>query len=278
MLVIAQESADTRYLHKALSEAAHSLECVSDTRDAQFIASSERFDAVILHMSAAGSMDGLIGAAHGLARHVQGATFVVIADLPDSSARAALLWVGVDACFARQFSFMELHERIQRLCALREKRRDEMAEARLPEASAVVSPTPASDAPRLDTHARAIVRGAHRMALTRQEFLLLECLMRGRDTAIGRADITRYAWPDKDDINPASVNLVISRLRKKLEAGGFELGIETVAGVGYRLAYPSAMRSPASLQTHASAADSASANTAARAGSSAHTRLNKPSF
>ncbi|CAM2153231.1 DNA-binding response regulator [Pararobbsia alpina] len=233
ILLIAEESADTRYLHKALVEAAHSLEPIRDVRDALFVAASEPFDAVILHMSAVGDVAGFLASARELARNVQGATLVAIGDVPDPTARSELLWLGIDACFPRQFSFMELHERVRRLHALREKR---VADGVEPVRAA--AGTAASSIPRLDVQARAVVQGDRRTSLTRHEFLLLECLMRARDAAIARAEITRYAWPDKDDINPSSVNLVISRLRKKLEAGGFALSIETVAGMGYRLVQP----------------------------------------
>jgi two-component system, OmpR family, response regulator len=237
ILLIAEASADTRYLRKALVEAAHSLEPVHEVRDALFIAANEPFDTVILHMSAVDGVEAFIGAARELARNVQGATLVAIGDVPDPASRSELLWLGVDACFPRNFSFMELHERVRRLHALREKRRAEASEP----VPAAQDSTASVTTPRLDVQARAIVQGERRTSLTRHEFLLLECLLRARDAAIGRADITRYAWPDKDDINPASVNLVISRLRRKLEAGGFDLRIETVAGMGYRLA-PSSNR------------------------------------
>ena len=233
ILFIATDSVDTRYLHKALIEAAHSLECVGDVRDAVFVASSEAFDTVILHMNATDTDAALTDAARELARNVQGAALVVVADLPSPAVRSELLWTGVDACFPRGFSFMELHERIRRLHALREKRRMESKSVPMASASRDVS-----NPLRLDAQARAAVQGEHRIVLTRHEYLLIECLLRAREAAIDRADITRYAWPDKDDINPASVNLVISRLRKKLESAHFDVLIETVAGVGYRLAHP----------------------------------------
>lgn len=228
MMVVAADGADSRYLQKALIESAHSLECIDDMRDAVFVAANERFDAVILHMSVLTSGDSIADAARALARSVQGATFVVIADIPEPTMRSEMLWIGVDACFPRHFSFLELHERIRRLHALRHSAPASAIPAATPLATAV-------DPLHLDARARTAVQGERRVLLTRHEFLLLECLMRAKDTAIARTDITRYAWPDKDEINPASVNLVISRLRKKLEAQRFDVAIETVAGVGYRL-------------------------------------------
>ncbi|MEJ0004273.1 MAG: helix-turn-helix domain-containing protein [Pararobbsia sp.] len=63
----------------------------------------------------------------------------------------------------------------------------------------------------------------------------MECLLRERSVPVCREHLIRYAWSDKEEIDPASVNLVVSRLRRKLQTSGFSARIETVSGVGYRL-------------------------------------------
>ncbi|RKP51948.1 winged helix-turn-helix domain-containing protein [Pararobbsia silviterrae] len=239
ILLIAADSVQTRYLSKALTEAAHSLECQTEWRDAIFVASSERFDAVVLHANAFEDIANadIVSSVRELAGHTRGATLAVIADLPDPAVRSELLWLGVDACFTRQFSFMELHERLRRLDALRIKRRDGA-----PRAPGETSRDTTDDTLKLDASARAAVQGDRRAALSRHEFMVLECLLRAREATMERAEMTRYAWPDKDEINPAGVNLVISHLRKKLDAACFDVRIETVAGVGYRLVTSRAMQ------------------------------------
>jgi len=51
---------------------------------------------------------------------------------------------------------------------------------------------------------------------------------------VARDQLIRYAWPDKDVVDPSSVNLVVSRLRRKLEDDPQKpTMIKTVRGTGY---------------------------------------------
>jgi len=53
---------------------------------------------------------------------------------------------------------------------------------------------------------------------------------------LARDQLIRYAWPDKDVVDPSSVNLVVSRLRRKLELHMFDArGLETVSRFGYQI-------------------------------------------
>jgi DNA-binding response OmpR family regulator len=52
----------------------------------------------------------------------------------------------------------------------------------------------------------------------------------------GRADhLIRYAWAEADDVDPAGVTVVISRLRRKMQQHGFTSQIEIVNQFDYRL-------------------------------------------
>jgi DNA-binding response OmpR family regulator len=47
--------------------------------------------------------------------------------------------------------------------------------------------------------------------------------------------LIRYAWSEKEDVDPASVNLVVSRLRRKLAQRFPHVQIETVSRFGYQI-------------------------------------------
>jgi two-component system, OmpR family, response regulator len=83
---------------------------------------------------------------------------------------------------------------------------------------------------------RELVDGDHRLVVTRREYLLLECLMRQLNAPVPREQLIRYAWPEKDDVDPSSVNLVVSRLRRKLAQHLPGVHIETVSRYGYQIA------------------------------------------
>ncbi|MEX3927262.1 helix-turn-helix domain-containing protein [Paraburkholderia sp. BR10936] len=48
----------------------------------------------------------------------------------------------------------------------------------------------------------------------------------------------RYAWPEKEDIDASTVNLVVSRQRRKLAREGIEVRIDTISRYGYQLTSP----------------------------------------
>jgi len=42
-------------------------------------------------------------------------------------------------------------------------------------------------------------------------------------------------WPEKDDVDPSSVNLMVARLRRKLIRFFPDIRIETISRFGYQL-------------------------------------------
>jgi DNA-binding response OmpR family regulator len=88
------------------------------------------------------------------------------------------------------------------------------------------------------------------VTLTHREYLLLECLLHDADEPVPRERLIRYAWPDNEHVDPASVGLAISRLRRKLRAHRAPGRIETVKRVGYRLTLTPPMRSGDTASGH----------------------------
>ncbi|HUB76971.1 MAG TPA: response regulator transcription factor [Solirubrobacteraceae bacterium] len=90
----------------------------------------------------------------------------------------------------------------------------------------------------LDPRAREASRGARRIELTRTEHALLELLMRNPRQVLTRELIMERIWGY--DFGPTSnpLEVYISYLRRKTEAGGEPRLIHTVRGVGYALREP----------------------------------------
>jgi two-component system response regulator CpxR len=87
---------------------------------------------------------------------------------------------------------------------------------------------------RLECTARAVrVEGTH-VDLTAVEFDLLEHLVRHAGRKVLRDDLTRAAWGRQASPLDRSLDVHISRLRRKIRSGGAR--IVTVRGVGYMLA------------------------------------------
>jgi two-component system response regulator TrcR len=79
-----------------------------------------------------------------------------------------------------------------------------------------------------------VIRGADRIELTATEFELLRYLMRNPRRALSREEILEHVWNYSFGGRTSIVDLYISYLRKKVDAGR-EPMIHTVRGVGYQL-------------------------------------------
>lgn len=234
ILLIAPPHAEGAWLQKALQESAHSLQRADDLRDGLFVAGEEPFDAVIVMALDGALLPTLHGILPGLVDVTGGATLIAVLGIEASaSERSKLLRMGADACFRYPFSFIEMHERLLALL------RTTAACGGAVQGMAPVAPAsgfqPPQNVPQLDAGTREIVEGARRAELTRREYLLVECLLRQANTPVPRDQMIRYAWPEKDEIDASTVNLVVSRLRRKLEREAIETRIETISRYGYQL-------------------------------------------
>jgi len=88
----------------------------------------------------------------------------------------------------------------------------------------------------IDTHARQVWVGGEEVELTRVEFDLLAALSRRVGAAVARAWLVEHVLDPNREGGERTLDVHVSRLRKKLGAGGRFL--TTVWGVGYRLDRP----------------------------------------
>ena len=85
----------------------------------------------------------------------------------------------------------------------------------------------------LDEATRRVSVDGAEIELSRQEFAVLECLLRNPGRVMSRDELLDRAWPVGSALTPNAVEVYIHYLRTKL--GGQSGRIETVRGVGYRL-------------------------------------------
>jgi two-component system response regulator MprA len=90
----------------------------------------------------------------------------------------------------------------------------------------------------LDTGTREVRRGEESLTLTRTEFALLELFLRNPRQVLTRSVIFDRVWGYDFGYGSNSLDVYISYLRKKTEAGGKPRLIHTVRGVGYALREP----------------------------------------
>lgn len=81
----------------------------------------------------------------------------------------------------------------------------------------------------------AIVNGRE-ILLTKQEFKIMELLLSHPQRVFSKQDIYSYAWDDEYIGEDKTINVHISNIRRKIKSASDTEYIETVWGIGFRLA------------------------------------------
>ena len=129
--------------------------------------------------------------------------------------------LGADDYLTKPFSFIVLVARLRALL-----RRGE------PERPVVLA---AGDLT-LDPARRRVARGDVEISVTPREFGLLEFLLRHRGDVVSKTEILAGVWDSAYDGDPNVVEVYVGYLRRKVDVPFGRRAIETVRGMGYRLA------------------------------------------
>ncbi len=87
----------------------------------------------------------------------------------------------------------------------------------------------------LDTRTRIARRGREIIRLTAREYALLEYLLRNTGTVVSRSQILDHVWDDNFDPIGNAVDVLVGRVRRKVDAAGDTPLLHTVRGMGYVL-------------------------------------------
>ena len=88
----------------------------------------------------------------------------------------------------------------------------------------------------LDPGRREVRRGESQVELTPREFSLLEYLLRRAGDVVSKTEILEHVWDAADTTDPNAVEVYVGYLRRKIDTPFGRRGLQTVRGVGYRLA------------------------------------------
>lgn len=90
----------------------------------------------------------------------------------------------------------------------------------------------------LDLLSRQVVRGATRVDLQPREFALLEFLLRHAGEVVSKTMLLEHLWDYEFEPQTNVVDVLVHRLRKKIEIDPDQKLIQTIRGVGYVLKNP----------------------------------------
>ena len=85
----------------------------------------------------------------------------------------------------------------------------------------------------VDLAAHVVRRGERLLHLTAKEFALLECFVHHEGRVIDRASITAYVWDDNHDPFTNVLEVLVRRLRRKIDDPFEPKLIHTLRGAGY---------------------------------------------
>ncbi len=88
----------------------------------------------------------------------------------------------------------------------------------------------------LDPARRSLTRSGEPIELARKELAVLETLMAADGATVSAEELLERVWDEHTDPFTNVVRMTIMTLRRKLGEGGAGAVIETVIGVGYRMA------------------------------------------
>jgi two-component system copper resistance phosphate regulon response regulator CusR len=216
VLVIEDDRTVGQYVKRGLEEHRVHADLVDDGMEGLRLASGGLYDLLVLDLRLPG-MTGLEVLRTLRDRGVTTPVLVLTAqDAVDFKVQA--LRMGADDYVTKPFAFDELLARVEALS----RRPKELKSPVLRVADL-----------ELDTATHEVRRGARVIDLTPKEYSVLEYLMRHAGRVLSRTLITEYAWDYHFDPGTNIVDVVINRLRKKVDSGHETKLVHTVRGVGY---------------------------------------------
>ncbi len=221
VLIVEDEPALAMQLAASVKEAGYAADCARNGDQADLLVHSEQYDAILLDLGLPG-IDGLT-----LLRRWREAgipTPVLILTARGSWHETVQgIDGGADDYVSKPFRMEEVLARIRALI----RRAKGVAQSEL--RCGVLS---------VDTSAARVTVNGLTVKLTSHEYRVLAYLMHHPQRIVSRAELTEHIYAQDFDRDSNTVEVFIARLRRKLGAAF----IETIRGLGYRMAQPKEQR------------------------------------
>lgn len=217
LLVVEDDPDLSEQLVDALREAGYAVDLTGDGEEAEFLGETEPYDAVVLDLGLP-SVDGMTVLEHW--REAGKTMPVLILTARDRwSDKVAGFDAGADDYLAKPFRMEELVARLRAI---------------IRRSGGHASPIIECGKLRIDTRASRVTVDGSAVKLTGQEYRLLAYMAHNLGKVMSRTELTEHLYDQDFDLDSNTIEVFIGRLRRKL---GTDV-IETVRGLGYRMAEP----------------------------------------
>ncbi|WP_407311586.1 response regulator [Pseudomonas sp. nanlin1] len=216
LLVVEDEALLRHHLRTRLGESGHVVEAVANAEEALYQAEQFNHDLAVIDLGLPG-MGGL-----DLIRQLrsQGQVFpiLILTARGNWQDKVEGLAAGADDYVVKPFQFEELEARMNAL---------------LRRSSGFIQSTISAGPLALDLNRKQATLGEQPVALTAFEYRILEYLMRHHQQVVPKERLMEQLYPDDDERDPNVIEVLVGRLRRKIEGPHGFRPIDTVRGMGY---------------------------------------------
>jgi len=219
LLLVEDDLKIASFVVRGLKEAGFAVDHAQDGEEGLYMALTEPYDATIIDIMLP-KLDGL-SLIEELRRKKINTPVIILSAKRSIDDRVKGLQTGSDDYLTKPFAFSELLARIQAL---------------IRRASRTSEPTALSAGDlSLDLLTREVTRTGTKIELQPHEFTLLEYLMRNAGRVVSKTMILEHVWDYNFDPQTNVVDVLVCRLRNKVDRDFGNKMIHTIRGVGYVL-------------------------------------------
>ncbi|HEY9073679.1 MAG TPA: response regulator transcription factor [Desulfobaccales bacterium] len=219
LLVVEDDAKIASFVIKGLEQAGFAVDHAADGEDGLHLALNEVYDAAIIDLMLP-KLDGL-SLIEKLRQQQKNTPVIILSARRSVADRIKGLQTGSDDYLVKPFSFAELLARVQ---ALIRRGCGAAHPSRLAAGELV-----------MDLLSREVTRRGEKIDLQPREFALLEYLLRHAGQVVSKTMILEHVWDYSFDPQTNVVDVLVCRLRNKVDRDFEAKLIHTIRGVGYVL-------------------------------------------
>ncbi|MCP4114695.1 MAG: response regulator transcription factor [Desulfobacteraceae bacterium] len=223
LLFVEDDEKLSKFVITGLKQSGFTVDHASDGVDGLHLAMTESYDMVVLDIMLPG-MDGL-RIVEQMRKHDIDTPVIFLSAKRSTEDRIKGLYSGADDYLTKPFSYLELLARIQTLLRRTKGGKIEPTTITVGDLS-------------IDLLARKVKRGDTTIDLQPKEFGLLQLLARNPDRVVSKTVIMEKLWDYNFDPQTNVVDVLVCRLRNKIDKPFESKMLHTLRGIGYVLKPP----------------------------------------